>query len=108
MATSPAPSGRRLRTGGLFALIVGAWALVLMPGLWWPGYLDSPIGLLAAMPYLSIYLFHAVGVPGLLQNGGLCGWGWCPPTLFGWGFLGAVWGAVAWGLARLIHRARSR
>lgn len=108
MSTSPAPSRPRLRTGGIFALIVGVYALVLLPGLWWPGYLDSPIGLLAAGPYLSVYLFHGLGVPGLLQNGGLCGWGWCAPTLFGWGFLGAVWGGLAWGLARLVHRMWQR
>lgn len=93
-------------TARLFVLIVAGYLLVLLPGLAWPGYLDSPIGVLAAVPYLSIYLFHGLGVPGLLQNRGACGWGWCAPTVFGWVFLTLVWLGLAWLLAALIVRLR--
>lgn len=89
----------RRRTARFFAAIVVLCAALLAPALFWDGYLDSPLGVVAVMPYLSIYLFHAAGIPGLLQNGGACGWGWCAPTLFGWIFLVAVWLGIAWLLA---------
>ena len=94
----------RRRTLRVFALIVAAYGLLALPGLFWPGYLDSPAGLLVVVPYLSIYLFHGIGIPGLLQQGGACGWGWCAPTVFGWVFLLGLWLGVAWLLARLITR----
>ena len=64
--------------------------------------------LLVLVPLLSIYLFHRLGVPGLLEHGGHCGWGWCAPTPYGWAFLAIFWLAVAalaaWGLARITMR----
>ena len=93
-------------TARRFALLVGGYVLLTLPGLIVPGYLDSPLGILVAVPYLSIYLFNMAGIPGLLQNHGLCGWGWCAPTLFGWAFLITVWLAVAWLLAMLLGRLR--
>ena len=92
------------RTWTVFAWIVGRYGEVLLPGAWFPGYLDSPIGVLAAIPYLSVYLFHALGVPWLLQNTGACGWGRCRPTPFGWSSLLRFWLGLAWGLARLLSR----
>ena len=93
------------RTLKILAAIVATLLLLASPALLWPGYLDSPMGLIVAVPFLSIYLFNAAGVPGLLQNHGACGWGWCAPTLFGWVFLGVFWllvlWVVAWGLARM-------
>ena len=60
------------------------------------------------VPYLSVHLFNNIGIPGLLEHGGRCGWGWCSPTAFGWVFLIVFWIAVAWlvawGLARLTVR----
>ena len=54
--------------------------------------------------FVPIYIFHRVGIPGLLEHNGLCGWGWCAPTTFGWIFLVTLWigvaWVVAWGLAR--------
>ena len=67
---------RRLK---FFAALVALQILLAMPGLFWPKYLDSPIGLVLVMPFLSVYLFHKLGVPGLLEHNGLCGWGWCAP-----------------------------
>ena len=46
----------------VFAFLVGAYLLVLSPAFLWPSYLDSPVGVLVALPYLSVYLFHTLGV----------------------------------------------
>ena len=87
------------RTLKYLAALVAVLALLSLPALIWPGYLDSPIGVVLAIPYLSIYLFHGAGVPGLLQNDGLCGWGWCNPTAFGWAFLCVFWFLILWLIA---------
>jgi hypothetical protein len=87
------------RTLKLLAAFIAGYILLLLPAIVWPGYLDSPAGLIVAIPYISIYLFHRIGIPGLLQNNGACGWGWCAPTLFGWMFLCIVWLLVVWLLA---------
>ncbi len=87
------------RTLKVFFLLLAGYCLLLAPAAFRPSYLDSPLGLLLAGPYLCIYLFHGLGIPGLLQHDGHCGWGWCAPTSFGWFFLGAFWGAVVWLMA---------
>ena len=74
-------------------------AVFILLSLWlylYPHYVDSPLGIVWAMPYFSIYVFHHIGMPGLLQHDGACGWGWCAPSIFGWGFLGFFWGLIAW------------
>ena len=72
--------------------------------------LEEMSAYLVMLPFLSIYLFHELGIPGLLQHGGRCGWGWCSPTAWGWVFLALFWLGVAWvlawGLARLTARRR--
>jgi hypothetical protein len=51
---------------------------------------------------------RALGVPGLLEHQGQCGWGLCSPTLFGFAFLAVFWllafWLAAWGLAYLVGR----
>ena len=84
----------------IFLLIVGGYGLLWLPGLFWSGYSETPMGLVSVVPFLSIYLFHRLGIPGLLQNNGLCGWGWCSPTVPGWLFLIVFWLVVAWFIAR--------
>jgi hypothetical protein len=91
----------------VMAIIVALHLAMLLPALVWDGYLDTPFGLLAVMPFLSVYLFHALGVPGLLEHGGACGWGWCSPTPFGWFFVSALWLALVWIVARSIVYLRS-
>ena len=97
------------RTLRFFVALIGLFALLVSPALFWPGYLDSPAGLIVAVPFLSIYLFHQFGIPGLLEHNGACGWGWCAPTPFGWVFLCAFWlllaWLLAWGLASLTRPA---
>ena len=92
------------------AALIAVFLLLSLPGLVWPAYLDSPVGLIVAVPYVSIYLFHQIGIPGLLEHNGSCGWGWCAPTFFGWGFLIVFWLLIAWllawGLASLTHHSK--
>lgn len=90
----------RARTLKIMAVLVCLYGLALLPALRWPEYLDSPAGVLVLLPYLSVYLFHSLGVPGLLEHNGLCGWGWCAPTPFGWAFVATLWLLVIWGVAR--------
>jgi hypothetical protein len=87
------------RTLKILAAIITGYLLLLLPAQIWPGYLDTPAGIILVFPYLSIYLFHGIGIPFLLQNNGACGWGWCAPTLFGWVFLGTFWILVVWLIA---------
>lgn len=92
------------------AVFVGGYILLLIPGAIWPGYFDSPAGLLLLVPYFSVLIFHKLGVPGLLEHNGLCGWGWCSPTVFGVIFVAAFWlfvvWAGAWALAALLSHFR--
>lgn len=90
------------RTFTLFFSCLLIYLLLLLPGFVWPAYYDSPLGLLAAIPYLSIYIFHGIGIPFLLQHDGACGWGWCAPTPFGWIFLLTFWVFFVWVCAAFI------
>jgi hypothetical protein len=92
------------RTARFFAGLLLGGGVLLAPGLVWPAYLDSPVGIVLLLPFLSVYLFHAAGVPGLLEHGGACGWGWCAPTLAGWALIVAVGLGALWLLAALLAR----
>jgi hypothetical protein len=83
-------------------VIVGLYVTALLPALVWPKYMDSPVGILLALPYLSVYLFHSLGVPGLLEHAGACGWGWCKPTWFGLAFIAVFWLGLALVLASVL------
>lgn len=90
------------RTSALMAKIVGAYLLLCVPLIVWPDLIDNPFGDILALPFISLYFFDAVGIPGLLDNAGACGWGWCGPSLFGILFVGFFWLMIAWFAARLI------
>jgi hypothetical protein len=92
----------------IFLFIIIGYSLLWLPAAFWPGYLDTPFGLIAAIPLLAIYPLHAMGMPGLLQHDGLCGWGWCAPTMFGWVFLLVFWLVVVWLLAKGISALNKR
>ena len=100
------------RTLKLLALILAGYGLLLFPAAIWPSYLDSPAGVLLIAPLLSVYMLHGAGVPGLLEHNGLCGWGWCSPTIAGWLSAAALWlgiaWLVAWGIASLTNRLTAR
>lgn len=95
-------SARTLKT---LAILLTGYVLLAMPAYLGPALLEEMSGYLVVLPLLSIYVFHTLGIPGLLQHGGACGWGMCSPTAWGWVFLALFWLGVAWvlawGLARL-------
>ena len=96
------------RTAAIFATLVAAYFLLAAPAYVGPSGLGEYSAIVVMPVILSLYLFDRVGVPGLLENDGLCGWGWCGPTAFGLVFLALFWLGVAWlaawGLARLLAR----
>jgi hypothetical protein len=100
-------SARTLKT---LAILLAGYVLLALPAYWGPSALEEMSSYLVMPPVLSIYLFHTLGIPGLLQHGGACGWGWCSPTTWGWAFLAFFWlgvaWVVAWALARLTARRR--
>lgn len=92
------------RTAKIFTAIIFALILLAAPAAIFPAYLDSPFGILFAVPLLSIYLFHSVGLPGLLEHGGACDWGWCAPSILGWLFAALFWSLVLWVISAAIAR----
>lgn len=88
--------------------LVLLYAALLAPGLVWPAYLDSPVGVLALVPYLSVYLLHTLGIPGLLEHNGACGWGWCAPSLAGWLLIALLVLGGLFALASLIASLRRK
>lgn len=88
-------------------LLIG-YFLLWAPSLFWPKYLDSPLGVIAVIPVLSVYVFHNLGIPGLLYNNGACGWSWCAPTILGWLFIVSFWLFLLWLLASFIARLKIR
>lgn len=95
-------------TPKILAALLGGYVLLALPAYVGPAFLEGVSGFFVLVPLLSIYLFHKIGIPGLLEHGGACGWGWCAPTVFGWILAALFWIGLAWlvaaGLARLISR----
>ena len=87
------------RTLRILAIIVAGYALIVIPGLLYRPWYELAAGWLVLVPFVSAHLFHQLGVPGLLENAGACGWGICSPTLLGWIVAAAFWTCVAWLLA---------
>lgn len=75
----------------ILAVLVIVCTVLSLPAYVGPSFLEEPSSYFVIVPLLSIYWFHHVGIPGLLQHGGACGWGLCSPTIFGWSFLAAFW-----------------
>jgi hypothetical protein len=101
----------RPRTLKILAALLTGYVLLVIPAYWGPSYLEELSSDFVMVPLFSIYIFHKIGIPGLLEHGGACGWGWCAPTAFGWAFLvlfwlGIAW-SIAWGLACLTARSRA-
>ncbi|MBQ1783172.1 MAG: hypothetical protein II007_05940 [Gammaproteobacteria bacterium] len=82
-----------------FVALLAIYGLALLPAVVVEGYLDSPMGILVLVPWLTANLIDALGLPGMLVNDGQCGWGWCSPTLSGWLVVTLLWLALAWFLA---------
>lgn len=99
---------RLARTLKIFVALLFGFALLAIPSHWGPAFLEPISGYVVIVPFLSIYIFHKLGIPALLEHNGACGWGLCEPTVFGWVFLALFWSGVTWliacGLARLFTR----
>ncbi len=100
------------RTLKILAALLSGYALLAIPAYWGPSFLEPMSSHVVIVPLISIYIFHKLGIPGLLEHNGACGWGLCAPTAFGWAFLvifwiGVTW-LIAWGLARLTTRSKAR
>jgi hypothetical protein len=102
----------RMRILQTVLALAAAYAALLLPGFFWPGWFESAAGRFLLLPALSVYLFDALGVPWLLADGGRCDWGWCSPSAFGWLFLTVFWLGLCWLLvwsaAALASRLRRR
>jgi hypothetical protein len=96
------------RTLKILAALLMGYALLLLPAYLGPSFLEEMSGYFVIVPFMSIYVFHKLGVPGLLEHNGACGWGWCSPTAFGWAFLALFWVGVAWIVAWGLARATAR
>ena len=92
----------------IFGLLLVGVALLGAPAAIWPAYLDSSIGRLLAAPYFLLLILSGLGLPGLLQNNGACGWGWCGPSALGYVVMIVAGLAALYGLAALIARIRAR
>ena len=90
----------------IFGLLLVGVAFLGAPAAIWPAYLDSSIGRLLAAPYFLLLILSGLGFPGLLQNNGLCGWGWCAPSPLGYFVMLAAILAALYGCAALISRMR--
>src|SRR6267143_7140158 len=100
------------RTVKIFTGLWDVYALLSLPAWVGPAFLQEISSDIYLTPIGAIYIFHRLGVPGLLEHGGACGWSLCSPTAPGWAFLivfwvGIAW-CVAWGLVRLTLRSRAR
>jgi hypothetical protein len=86
----------RKRALKIFAAIVVTYVILTLPGYWWPEYLNSPLGILVLVPFFTVAIFHMIGIPHVLANDGLCGWGWCAPTVLGWVLSYSLWLVIIW------------
>ena len=96
------------RTFTVLAALIAAYFLLAAPAYVGPAALSEYSALIVMPLILSLYGFDHLGMPGLLENDGLCGWGWCGPTAFGLLFLLVFWLAVAWLAAWLLARVLAR
>jgi hypothetical protein len=92
------------RTAKVFAALLAGYLVLASTAYWAPELIAQASVWLVMVPLFSIYGFHALGIPGLLEHGGRCGWGWCSPTSLGWAFLAAFWLGLFWAAAWAIAR----
>jgi hypothetical protein len=92
------------RTLKFLAALLAAYALIVMLAYLGPASLPEFISYFVLVPLLSLYFFHRLGIPGLLEHNGACGWGMCSPTALGWAFLAVFWLSVAWLIAWALAR----
>lgn len=96
------------RTFAILGALLAAYFLVAAPAYLGPTAFGEYSAVIVMPVVLSLYAFDRLGMPGLLENDGLCGWGWCGPTPFGLVFLALFWLALAWLAAWALARVLAR
>ena len=96
------------RTFAILGALLAAYFVLAAPAYVGPSALAEYSALIVMPIVLSLYVFDRLGMPGLLENDGLCGWGWCGPTPFGLLFLAVFWFALAWLIAWALARVAAR
>jgi hypothetical protein len=90
----------------LLVAIAGGYLCVWLPYVVWqdklPAFLTAPYAALGLGQAIPVYVLSGMGVPGLLESNGHCGWGWCGPTVLGSVVLAIFWVVVVWLIAWLI------
>ena len=94
----------RARTLKIFALLVIALVVLGAPAYVGPAFLAEPSSYVVIVPVMSLYFFHHLGIPGLLEHGGAHMPQPHAPTPVGLAFLVIVWLTVAWLIAWSIAR----
>ena len=84
------------RTLKILAVLLAAYFALVLPAYFGAEFLAERTFYLVLVPYASLHVFNRLGVHGLLEHDGFCGWGWCSPTAFGWIFLTVFWIGLAW------------
>lgn len=96
------------RASKIFGVLLAAHVLLGISSYLSIPFLETIGGYAVLLPFFSAFLFHNAGVPGVLEHGGHCGWGWCSPTPLGWALIAIVWlaayASLAWLIARLLSR----
>lgn len=74
--------------------------------LWNITYIENFFSLINAVLVYPIYLLHQLGFTGLLKS--LSGWGFPPPTVFGWIALIIIWFTINFILIQLVVFIKNR
>ena len=98
-------------TTKLFAWIISTYAILSLIVFTFKEILNFyVVTIILGFPYYTVYIFHRIGVPGMLEHNGYCGWGLCSPTTFGWVLSICFWvfvaWLIAWGSVRLTRHSR--
>jgi len=99
---------RPAKTLIIMLIILAFYGLLCLPVISWPAYSEGPFGIVISVPVLAVYIFHHLGMPGLLEQNGACGWGWCAPTPLGWIFIACFWLMVVGLVASFISRLKNK
>lgn len=98
----------KARTLKILALVLVLYGAACLPAALELPFLERASTWFILAPFFTSHVLHELGVPGLLDHAGRCGWGWCAPTTLGWALTGLIWLGVTWVLAWGIGLALNR
>lgn len=92
-----------------FIWIISIYAILASIVITFKGVLNFyVVTIILGLPFYTVHIFHRIGVPGVLEHNGYCGWGLCSPTKFGWLLSICFLVFVAWLIARVTERLTRR